>query len=133
MVRRISRAPLLASLDVQPVHGDLRSPPSLARAVQGVDAVIHLAGRASFEPYELVRPTIVEWTTRAEMVVEAGVERLIFGSSLFVFGAAEAITHATAANPVLDYGRAKVDPTGAVTSCPEPGPPLDASSSRGRW
>jgi len=45
MIRRPSRAPLLAGLDVEPLYGDLTSIPSLARAVKGVDVVIHLGGR----------------------------------------------------------------------------------------
>ncbi|MGF1598060.1 MAG: NAD-dependent epimerase/dehydratase family protein [Acidimicrobiales bacterium] len=115
MVRRISRAPLLASLDVQPVHGDVLSPASLARAVKGADAVIHLAGRASFESYDLVRPTIVEGTTNlAEIAAEAGVERFVFASSLFVYDGAETITSSTVANPSLDYGRAKLEAEAAL-------------------
>ncbi len=115
MVRRITRAPLLASLDVEPVHGDLLSPASLARAVDGVDAVIHLAGRASFESYHLLRPTIVEGTaTLARLAADAGVERLVFGSSLFVYDEAETITDSTPARPVLDYGRAKLEAESAL-------------------
>lgn len=115
LVRRISRAPLLASLDVEPVHGDLDSRASLARAVEGVDTIIHLAGRATFESYDRVRPTIVEGTSRlAEVAAEAGVERMVFGSSLFVYDGVEAITDTTSANPALDYGRAKLEAEDAL-------------------
>lgn len=115
MVRRPSRAPLVTSLDVEVVHGDMLSPPSLARAVEGVQAVIHLAGRASFEPYEVVRPTIVDGTTGlAELAAEAGVERFVFGSSLFVYDGSEPVTAATAARPRLDYGRAKLEAEAAL-------------------
>ena len=47
MVRREARLPLLTPLDVEPVHGDLLSPPSARRAVEGIDTIIHLAGRAT--------------------------------------------------------------------------------------
>ena len=36
------------------------APASLARAIEGIDTVIHLGARAIFEEYELVRPTIVD-------------------------------------------------------------------------
>jgi uronate dehydrogenase len=64
MVRRATRASLLSPLDVEPVHGDLLSAPALRRAVEGVDTIIHLAGRATFEPYERLRPTLVDGTAR---------------------------------------------------------------------
>lgn len=117
MVRRVTRAPLLASLDVQPVHGDLLAPASLARAVKGVDAVIHLAGRASFESYDLVRPTIVDGTASlAEIAADAGVERFIFGSSMFVYDGTEPVTDTTVARPSLDYGRAKLEAEAALAA-----------------
>jgi hypothetical protein len=40
------------------VQGDLRRPASLSRAVEGMDAVIHLAARATFEDMNSIRPTI---------------------------------------------------------------------------
>lgn len=49
-VRRTPRAPLLHHLDAELVYADLGAPSTLQRAVAGCDAVIHLAGRAMFEP-----------------------------------------------------------------------------------
>ena len=60
LVRRPERGRLLAPLDAELAYGDLLQPASLFRATEGVDAVIHLAARATFERYERVRPTIVD-------------------------------------------------------------------------
>ena len=52
LVRRPLRGTLLASLGAELMQGDLESPQSLARAVQGMDTVIHLGARAIFEEYD---------------------------------------------------------------------------------
>lgn len=111
MVRRISRAPLVAALDAEIVHGDLRSRPSLRRALADVDAVIHLAGRATFEPYATLAPTLVDGTrTLMEEAAHAGVRNVAFGSSALVYrGDGATIDETTPADPLIDYGRAKVD------------------------
>ncbi|MFN3217216.1 MAG: NAD-dependent epimerase/dehydratase family protein [Acidimicrobiales bacterium] len=111
MVRRVSRAPLVASLDAEVVHGDLRSRPSLRRALAGIDAVIHLAGRATFEPYAKLAPTLVDGTrTLMEEAIHAGVSNVAFGSSALVYrGDGEIIDESTRVDPHIDYGRAKVD------------------------
>lgn len=109
MVRRITRAPLLAGLDIDAVHGDLLSVPSLQRAVADVDAVIHLGGRATFEAYDRIRPTIVDGTARlAEAAAAADVSHIVFGSSLFVHDGTVPVDDGTPPNPVLSYGRAKL-------------------------
>ena len=108
MVRRITRAPLLAGLDVDAVHGDLLSTPSLERAVEGVEAIIHLGGRATFEPYDRLQPTMVDGTARlARVASEAGVQHIVFGSSMFVHDGESPVDDTTPPRPVLDYGRSK--------------------------
>ena len=59
-VRRPFRGSLLARLPAEVVAADLHSPASLARAAEGMDAVIHLGARATFESYARLRPSIVE-------------------------------------------------------------------------
>ena len=128
MVRRLSRASLLAGLDVEPVYGDLTSVPSLTRAVKGVDVVIHLGGRATFEPYSRLFPTMVEGTTHlARVAAEAGVAHIVYGSSMFVYDGSTTIGDDTAASPALAYGRAKLDAEAALSRVTEAGGPTLAS------
>ena len=69
LVRRPRRGALLHGLDVEPVQGDLTRPASLRRAVEGVDTVVHLAARATMEPLDVLRPTIVDGTRDLGSVV----------------------------------------------------------------
>lgn len=111
MVRRPTRAPLVACFGHEVVHGDLTAARSIERAVVGMDAVIHLAGRATFEPYDRLSATLVDGTaTLSRAAADAGVRQFVFGSSAFVYGGGSAtIDAATVASPVLGYGRAKLD------------------------
>ena len=128
MVRRITRAPLLSSLDVEAVHGDLLSAPSLERVVDGVDAVIHLAGRATFEPYQRLQPTMVDGTARlARAAADAGVDHIVFGSSMFVHDGKNPVDDTTPANPVLDYGRTKLAAESALDRIMAAGGPTVAA------
>jgi nucleoside-diphosphate-sugar epimerase len=117
LVRRPHRASLLAPLDVDLIQGDLSSRAALERAVAGVDTVFHLGGRASFETYRRLKPTIVDGTVAlAQASAAAGVERFVFASSLFVYGdQAEPINRQTRPLPQIDYGRAKIEAEGRIT------------------
>jgi nucleoside-diphosphate-sugar epimerase len=128
MVRRATRTALLSPLDVEPVHGDLMSAPALRRAVDGVDTIIHLAGRATFEPYDRLRPTLVDGTARlAHAAAEAGVGHVVFGSSTFVHDGSTPVDDDTPAHPRLDYGRAKVAAEAALDQVAAAGGPTVAS------
>lgn len=111
LVRRPHRAALLASWDTELVYGDLAVPSSLNRAVEGVDTVFHLGGRASFESYRRLKPTILDGTVAlAQRAAAAGVEQFVFASSLFVYGnQSEPIAAATPARPAIGYGIAKLE------------------------
>lgn len=111
LVRRPHRAALLTSFETDPIQGDLTSPETLRRAVEGVDTIIHLGGRASFESYRRLRPTIVDGTVElGRMAAAAGVKHFVYASSLFVYGNQEApIDGSTKAVPRLGYGRAKLE------------------------
>lgn len=110
MVRRPSRGALLHHLDATLVHGDLQSPESLRKAVAGCDAVIHLAGRAVFEPAHKLMDTFVHGTQAlAEAASDEGVTRFVFASSLLVHGNTDIpIDAATVPAPEVDYGHVKV-------------------------
>ena len=111
MVHRPHRAEYVRAFSDDIVAGELADSASLARAVDGVDAVIHLAGRATFESYDVVRPTLVEGTARlARAAAAAGVARFIFASSTMVYdGAGRPADERTPAAPWTGYGRAKVE------------------------
>ncbi len=111
MVRRPDRGRLLAPLDAELVFGDLSRPASLVRAVEGVDTVLHLAARATFERYDRVRPTIVDGSVALmEAARRAGVERFVLASSLLVYGDATApIDAGTVPRPRIGYGVAKLE------------------------
>ncbi len=116
MVRRPERGRLLSKLDAELVHGDLARPASLERAMDGIDTVLHLAARATFERYERVRPTIVEGS-RALMDAarKAGTQRFVYASSLLVYGGGDhTIDAATTAHPRVDYGVAKLEAEAAL-------------------
>lgn len=116
MVRRPSRGALFARLPADLVQGDLSRPATLTRAVEGVDTVIHLGARATFEPYARLRKINVEGTDRLmEASIDAGVERFVFASSMFVYGSVDSpVTPDTKPIPELDYGRAKLEAEGRL-------------------
>jgi nucleoside-diphosphate-sugar epimerase len=118
MVRRPGRAPLLGTLRGELVQADLQSPASLRRAVEGADVVLHLAARATFEPYARLRPTIVDGSAALlEAAADAGVSRFVFASSLFVYGPQDdPIDRDTRPAPVLGYGRAKLEAEQRLTA-----------------
>lgn len=111
LVWSLQRARLLKKLDAEIVVGDLLNADSLRRAVDSTDAVIHLAARAAFESYRRVRPTIVDGSrTLMQAAIDAGVERFVLASSLFVYGGQrDEIDQWTPIGPVIDYGVAKVE------------------------
>ncbi len=111
LVRRPERGLLLRGFDAEPVFGDLESAAGLERAVAGMDAVIHLAARATFEEYRLLKPSIVDGSEALiAAAARAGVRRFVYGSSLFVYdGQSEPIDETTGPRPRLAYGRAKLE------------------------
>ena len=116
MVRRPERGRLLTPLGAEVVHANLLTPESLARAVEEVDTVIHLAARATFERYERIRPTIVDGSSALMRAGHAaGVKRFVFASSLLVYGGQpDPIDASTPTSPQIGYGRAKVEAEDAL-------------------
>ncbi|MEO7730972.1 MAG: NAD-dependent epimerase/dehydratase family protein, partial [Kofleriaceae bacterium] len=124
MIHRPHRAQYVSDYSGDIVIADLRDEASLVRAVAGVDAVIHLAGRATFESYALVQPTIVAGTeSLARAAAAAGVTRFVFASSTTVYdGAGGPADEHTPPHPWSGYGRAKLDAERALAAVAATGP-----------
>jgi len=78
--------------DVRVVIGDLREPGALAEALEGVDAVIHMAARAGVrrsiaEPALYVDNNVRGAQVLIDAMLERGVDRLVYASSSSVYGA----------------------------------------------
>lgn len=109
MVRRPLRGVLLKHLDVTPIQADLGCRRSLARAVKGVDTILHLGARAAFEPYRRLYPSNVQGSINLmQAAAAAGVRQVIYAGSLLVYADhAHGIDQTTQPAPRSDYGRAK--------------------------
>jgi nucleoside-diphosphate-sugar epimerase len=111
MIRRPLQDLRIRHLDAEFVRADLTDPKSLAQAVKGVDCLLHLGARATFESFETLRPVILDGSLALmEAAAEAGVKNFVYSSSLLVYGDLPGeVDSATPAKPVLDYGRIKLE------------------------
>ncbi len=111
MIRRAGDDCEICHLDADFVMADLRNLQSLQQAVRGVDGIVHLAARATFESYETLKPSILDGSLALmEAGIAAGVRRFVYSSSLLVYGPGASHVNAdTPVDPVLDYGRVKVE------------------------
>ena len=101
----------ICHFDADFVQADLRDHKSLKAAVKGADAIIHLGARATFESYKTLKPSILDGSLALmKSGIAAGVRRFVYSSSLLVYsGSASRVDADTPVNPILDYGRIKVD------------------------
>ena len=107
-------------------RGTLEDPSALRRAVEGADAVVHLAARVhvmrdrSPDPLESFRQVNVEGSRRlAEAASAAGVRRFVFVSSIKVNGELSPqrpFTEADAPRPEDAYGLSKWEAEQAIRS-----------------
>lgn len=111
LIRRPLRDLHIRDLDADFVKGNLRDPKTLAGAVKGVDAIIHLGARATFESYERLKLDILEGSLNLmRAATGAGVQTFVYSSSLLIYGdQTSEVNESTAADPVLDYGRIKLE------------------------
>lgn len=107
-----------AQLDerVQVVWGDITDPASLGSALEGVDAVVHLAAIVAPEKApDLARRVNVDATRNLieQMEADPTAKRLIFASSQGIFGDVQdrepPLRIDTPLSPTNDYGRHKVE------------------------
>lgn len=111
LVRRPERSALLSRLDVEIVQGDLNRYKSLVRATKGIDTVIHLAARATFENYNQLKKINIDGSVNLmNACAESGVSNYIFSSSMLVYNESDSfIDLETTPDPVVDYGIAKIE------------------------
>jgi len=111
MIRQAGDDCDICHFDADFVMADLRKPSSLKQAVKGVDGIVHLGARATFESYAILKPSILEGSLALMQAgIAAGVKRFVYSSSLLVYrGSPFPVNAATPVSPVLDYGRIKVD------------------------
>ena len=101
----------ICNFDADLALADLRDHRSLEQAVNGVDGIIHLAARATFESYQTLKPSILDGSLALMQAgVAAGIRCFVYSSSLLVYrGSRSMIGAHTPADPSLDYGRIKVE------------------------
>jgi len=85
------RRPRYLSPDVELVEGDVRDPDAVRRALQGIDAVYHLAARVGVgqSMYEVAEYTSVNNLGSAvllEALISYPVQRLVVASSMSIYG-----------------------------------------------
>ena len=108
LVRQFSRAARIARLDAELMAGDLLDPASLARAVEGCDAVVNLAHADD-------RTAAKQTAHLVDACVKAGVRRFVHISSMAVHGPSptlEVVTEASA--PIRRWGEAYSDAKAAA-------------------
>jgi nucleoside-diphosphate-sugar epimerase len=111
LVRTTSRLNLLEGLDIELVYGDISRPETLEKAAQGVDRVIHLAGRVSdWGPYEDFYKVNFQGTRDMALAAEkAGVKRLVHISTavLHGFGCRDIDESFPMSEKLIHYGQTK--------------------------
>ena len=79
MIRQAGDDCEICHLDADFVLADLRNHKSLKQAVKGVDGIIHLAARATFESYEILKPSILDGSLALMKAgIAAGVRRFVY-------------------------------------------------------
>jgi len=102
---------------VESLVGDITDELSVAQAMRDVFAVVHLAALLHEDeaklPFELYHQVNVQGTRNViNQVLKAGVNRLIFASTITVYGAAvgsRVVTESTEADPLSLYGVTKYE------------------------
>jgi dTDP-L-rhamnose 4-epimerase len=77
--------------EVELIVGDVRNPDIVARALEGVDAVVHLAaqvgvGQSMYQIVDYTSTNVVGTSTLLERLIERPVERLVVASSMSIYG-----------------------------------------------
>jgi nucleoside-diphosphate-sugar epimerase len=117
-VRGVSRGGAGAVEGVDYRVADFADPVSIRGSLEGIDCIVHLAGRAHVlnkqsDSVDLYRSVNRDATLQlARMAMDAGVKRLVFISSIGVNGNetfGQPFTETSPANPHADYARSKLE------------------------
>lgn len=106
----------LANPGLQFIHGDVADAACVSAAMQGCDAVVHLAAVASVQasvddPVSTHQSNFVGTLNICEAMREHGVKRVVFASSAAVYGnngAGQPIDESTAKSPLTPYASDKL-------------------------
>jgi nucleoside-diphosphate-sugar epimerase len=115
MYGRESLAEFVGRPDFELIEGDVTDIAKLAEAMNGVSAVVHLAGLvgdpACAVDSAFTRHTNIIATRMAKDVAQAmGIHRFVFASSCSVYGVSEReVSEKDAVNPVSLYAQTKID------------------------
>ena len=89
LTRKSSRLDGLAGLDAETVVGDLRDPASLRTALEGCDALVHVAADYRLwvrDPEEMYAANVDGTRELLKMAREVGVQRVVYTSSVATMG-----------------------------------------------
>jgi len=89
-------------------YGDIRDYDNVDQAVEGCDQIVHLAGITKGSLAELNEVNLVGLKNILRAAVKHKVRKVIFLSSIAVYGECLDTTEASSYNPYDDYGRSKV-------------------------
>ncbi len=104
LVRTQSNRENIVNLNVEIAHGDLNVPNSLISAVQGCDAVFHVAADYRLwarNPDEMTKTNVDGSCAIIRAATEAGVERIVYTSSVATLGINPDGTPANEETPVV--------------------------------
>jgi nucleoside-diphosphate-sugar epimerase len=115
-VRTFNRRPTEQPAPVHPFHGEITDHSALRPALMGVDAVLHLAALLHIEQPspallpEYQRINVDGTRTLVEAATEAGVQRLVYFSTVKVYGVArrEPVTEVMNPQPTTLYAQTKL-------------------------
>ncbi|MFN4336169.1 MAG: NAD-dependent epimerase/dehydratase family protein [Candidatus Nitrosocaldus sp.] len=112
MVRDEQRASMLKAyadlftLDLEDVDDN-----TFKKVIGNCDAVIHLAARVRFHPYSMLKAVMVDSTEKIARVCKEHATRLIYASSIAVYGNGNgsSLDEDSICKPDTGYGRAKLE------------------------
>lgn len=107
----------LAAGGIEIVHGDVTNPAGLVDAVKDIEAVIHLAGKVDGgvgTPADFTRINAQGTANLAKAAHDAGVERVLYSSSITIYGLVAGAQEDDPLEPTPGYPRSKIEAEAAL-------------------